>query len=145
MQMAAMVGPSGRVFAFEPLDRNAELFERSMAENHFDDRIVFRRAAVGARSGTATLTFPTETLNTGGAYVLPSGTAPLAGNVQRSVPLVALDDLDIPRPVRFIKIDVEGAEPQVIRGARRILKEDRPVMSVRAAPDATRTIQRDDG
>jgi hypothetical protein len=30
--------------------------------------------------------------------------------------------------VRFIKIDAEGAEPQVVRGARRILQEDRPVM-----------------
>jgi FkbM family methyltransferase len=128
MQMAAMVGPTGRVFAFEPLDRNAELLERSIAENRFEDRIVFRRAAVGASSGTATLTFPTETLNTGGAYVLPRGSAPLAGNVERSVPVIALDDLDIARPVRFIKIDVEGAEPQVIRGASRILKEDRPVM-----------------
>ncbi|HEY2907843.1 MAG TPA: FkbM family methyltransferase [Vicinamibacterales bacterium] len=128
MQMAAMVGARGKVFAFEPLDRNADLLERSIAENRFDDRIVFRRAAVGASSGTATLTFPTETLNTGGAYVLPGGTAPLAGNVARTVPLVALDDLDIARPVRFIKIDVEGAEPQVVRGARRILKEDRPLM-----------------
>ena len=32
------------------------------------------------------------------------------------------------RPVRFIKMDVEGAEPQVIRGAARLLKEDRPVI-----------------
>ena len=128
MQMAALVGPRGKVFAFEPLDRNAELFERSVAENRFGDRIVFTRAAVGASSGTATLTFPTETLNTGGAYVLPAGAAPLAGNIERQVPVVALDDLDIRRPVRFIKIDVEGAEPQVIRGARRILREDRPVM-----------------
>ena len=134
MQMAAMVGPHGKVFAFEPLDRNAELFERSIAENRFDDRIVFRRAAVGASSGTATLTFPTETLNTGGAYVLPAGASPLAGNVERAVPIVALDDLEIARPVRFIKIDVEGAEPQVIRGARRILQEDRPVVLAELHP-----------
>ena len=44
------------------------------------------------------------------------------------MPVVALDMLDIRRPVRFIKMDVEGAEPQVIRGAERILKDDRPVI-----------------
>ena len=41
---------------------------------------------------------------------------------------MALDALHIRRPVRFIKMDVEGAEPQVLRGAARILSEDRPVI-----------------
>jgi FkbM family methyltransferase len=67
MHMAACVGPTGKVYAFEPLDANADLFERSIAENRFADRVVFQRAAVGRRSGTAMLTFPVETLNSGGA------------------------------------------------------------------------------
>ena len=128
MQMAAMVGPSGRVYAFEPLDSNAELLERSIAENRFGDRVVFQRAAVGEATGTATLTFPAETLNSGGAYLLRSGTSPLMGNQTRSVPKVALDDLQMKRPVRLIKMDVEGAEPLVLRGAARLLREDRPAI-----------------
>jgi FkbM family methyltransferase len=128
MHMADAVGGSGRVYAFEPLDTNAVLLERSIAENQFSDRIVFQRAAVGATSGTATLTFPLETLNSGGAYLLRDGTAALAGNQKRQVPLVALDTLEIRRPVRLIKMDVEGAEPLVVRGASRILNEDRPLL-----------------
>ena len=128
MQMAAAVGSEGRVYAFEPFDANADLLERSIAENRFDDRVRFQRAAVGAAPGTATLTFPVETLNSGGAYLLPDGSAPLAGNQKKNVPVVALDALEIRRPVRFIKMDVEGAEPQVLRGAARILKDDRPVI-----------------
>src|SRR5262249_2182992 len=58
MQMAATVGPDGRVYAFEPFDANAELVERSIRENAFDARVVFARAAVGAAAGFATLTFP---------------------------------------------------------------------------------------
>ena len=73
MQMAAAVGPEGRVYAFEPLDANADLLERSIAENDFGDRVRFQRAAVGAASATATLTFPAETLNSGGAYLLRDG------------------------------------------------------------------------
>lgn len=128
MQMAAMVGPSGRVYAFEPLASNAELLERSIAENRFADRVVFQRAAVGGASGTATLTFPAETLNSGGAYLLRDGTPALLGNQKQAVPVVALDDLAMTRPVRLIKMDVEGAEPQVVRGAARLLREDRPAI-----------------
>ena len=128
MQMAATVGPTGHVHAFEPLESNVALLERSIAENRFADRIVFTPAAVGARSGTATLTFPVETLNTGGAYLLREDSTALAGHLQRQVPVVALDDTDVHRPVRFVKLDVEGAEPLVLRGAARLLREDRPVV-----------------
>src|SRR5262249_61828421 len=128
MHLADAVGAGGRVYAFEPLDTNAVLLERSIAENRYHDGVIVRRAAVGAASGTATLTFPLETLNSGGAYLLRDGTSALTGNERRRVPLVALDDLDIRRPVRFIKMDVEGAEPLVVRGAARILREDRPLL-----------------
>jgi len=123
MQMAAAVGPEGRVYAFEPFDANADLLERSIA-----DRVTFQRAAVGATTGRATLTFPVETLNSGGAYLLPDGNMPLAGNLKKEVSLVALDALNLRRPIRFIKMDVEGAEPQVLRGAQQILRDDRPVI-----------------
>lgn len=128
IQMAAMVGDSGRVYAFEPFDANADLLAQSIMENRFETRVTLRRAAVGAASGTATLTFPQETLNTGGAYLLRPGTAPLGGNLEKTIAVVALDAVDLRRPVRFIKMDVEGAEPLVLDGARRILEEDRPTI-----------------
>lgn len=74
------------------------------------------------------MTFPQETLNTGDAYLLRDGTPPLTGNLRQDVPVVSLDATDLRRPVRFIKMDVEGAEPLVLRGARRLLGKDRPVM-----------------
>ncbi|MGH9142210.1 MAG: FkbM family methyltransferase [Vicinamibacterales bacterium] len=128
MQMAAAVGPGGSVDAFEPLEPNADLLERSLSENGFGDRVRFHRAAAGAASGTATITFPVETLNSGGAYLLRDGSLPLAGNRTKGVPLIALDTLQLRHPVRVIKMDVEGAEPQVLRGAQRILREDRPII-----------------
>src|SRR2546428_4503951 len=41
MHMAALVGSAGTVYAFEPFDANADLLERSIAENRFGDRVVF--------------------------------------------------------------------------------------------------------
>jgi FkbM family methyltransferase len=128
VQMAAIVGPSGHVYAFEPVAANADLLERSVEENRFADRVSLHRAAVGAAAGTASLTFPRETLNTGGAYLLREGTAPLPGNLRAEVPLVSIDALALRRPVRFVKMDVEGAEPLVVQGARTLLREDRPAI-----------------
>jgi len=128
MQLAAMVGAAGHVYAFEPFDAAAELLERSIEEHRFASRVTFRRAAVAAASGAAELTFPVETLNSGGAYLLRGGTPPLSGNLHATVPAVALDDLELRRPVRFIKMDVEGAEPLLVRGAARLLTQDRPVI-----------------
>src|SRR5206468_2932020 len=72
--------------------------------------------------------FPVETLNTGGAYLLPNGAAALTGNQTTTVPLVALDDVNVSGRVRLIKMDVEGAEPQVVRGATRLITRDRPLI-----------------
>jgi FkbM family methyltransferase len=128
MQMAAAVADTGHVYAFEPFAANADLLDRSIGENRFSDRVTLQRAAVGAAAGEAMLTFAAETLNSGGAYLLRDGAAPLAGNETRRVPVVALDTLTLRRPVRLIKMDVEGAEPQVVRGAERLLRDDRPVI-----------------
>jgi len=128
MHMAALVGAAGAIHSFEPFDPNADLLERSVAENRFGDRVSFQRAAVGAATGSAILTFPVETLNSGGAYLLRDGTPPLTGNQKQDVPIVALDDVTVRGRVRLIKMDVEGAEPQVIRGAARLLAEHRPVI-----------------
>ena len=38
--------------------------------------------------------------------------------------------------IRFVKIDVEGAEPDVLRGATRVLDEDRPVVHVEIASES---------
>ena len=81
-------GRAGRagwpVYSFEPYAPNADLLERSIDENEFGSRVTFQRAAVGAETGRATLTFPVETLNSGGAYLLRAGTSPLAGNQSRT-------------------------------------------------------------
>lgn len=131
IHMASFIGAEGHVHAYEPIAANAELLERSIRENRFGDRITLRRAAVGAAPGEIRLAYlPLESgsHNSGGAYLLGAdGTAPYHHETV-SVPMIQLDKEEFRRPVRFIKIDVEGAEPFVFRGARELLAADRPII-----------------
>jgi FkbM family methyltransferase len=127
MHLADAVGPAGSVTAFEPFAANAECLARSIAENRFESRMRLERAAVGAAAGTLPLVYAPNTINSGGAFLQGRGSVP-AGHETATVPVVALDALEIRRPVAFIKADIEGAEPLAFRGADRLLREDRPVV-----------------
>jgi FkbM family methyltransferase len=129
--MGDLVGPEGRVHAFEPLQQNLTLLERSIRENRMEARITVRRALVGDAAGErqlVSLSLQEGAMNSGGAYLQTPGTPVPAGHTVESVPMVTLDTEDIRSPVSFIKIDVEGAEPFVFRGAKRLLAADRPVI-----------------
>lgn len=127
MHMADVVGPTGSVTAFEPFEANAECLERSIAENRFQDRVRLVRAATGQAAGSLPLVYAPNTINSGGAFLQTAGPPP-AGHATVEVPVLALDAADLPRPVAFIKADIEGAEPLAFRGADRLLRQDRPVV-----------------
>jgi len=128
VEMAGLVGPAGRVFAFEPVPRSAELLARSIEENRFVDRVVLERAAVGDAGGTAAVALLRDGLTSGGAYLAPSDRPPPPEHELHRVKMLRLDDYPLRRPVAFIKADVEGAEPRCMRGAADILAHDRPVI-----------------
>ncbi|HEY2712915.1 MAG TPA: FkbM family methyltransferase [Chthoniobacterales bacterium] len=138
--MAGKVGKSGSVYAFEPLPKNAGLLARSIAENHFDDRVILERAAIGAEPGQLDLISPRRTDNWGGAYLRLGEMNVPQDHEAISVPVLRLDDYRLRRPVSFIKIDVEGAEALVIRGAERLLREDRPTMLCEINPSQLATV-----
>jgi FkbM family methyltransferase len=140
MHMAAAVGPSGSVHCFEPFEANAACLELAIAENRFERRVILERAAVGAVHGTGQLIFAPATLNSGGAFIGARGASVPAGHETLPVRLIALDEYPLPRPISFIKIDVEGAEPQALRGAARLLTEDRPVILSEVHPSQLKLV-----
>jgi FkbM family methyltransferase len=128
MHMAALVGTAGSVQCFEPLEQNAACLEQAIRENGFERRVRLERAAVSAEVGIATLVAARGTSSTGLAYLQRRGEPAPVGHELHPVRMVALDDWPLRRPVSFIKIDVEGAEPLALRGAAKLLRQDHPVI-----------------
>jgi len=54
-----------------------------------------------------------------------------------NVTVKKLDNYKFPKPVRLIKIDVEGAEFQVLNGALNTIHEHRPMIFIEHGPDST--------
>jgi FkbM family methyltransferase len=112
-----LVGPSGRVVAFEPAPAALALLRRNLEENGCSNvRLVPR--AVGARGGDATLFTTSDNL---GVSSLLSANVPGSAVMGATVAMTTLDaDLEGER-VDLVKIDVQGAESAVIAGGGAVL------------------------
>ena len=126
--LAKLVGESGRVFAFEPDPRNLRALRNNLEGNL--KAVTVTPAAVADRSSEVTFaTFGFSSVS----HIADSRTP--ADAVRITVRALTLDDFVYrdgnPAP-NFIKVDVEGAEVRVIRGAERVLREARPVVVVEA-------------
>jgi FkbM family methyltransferase len=139
--MAHVVGANGRVVAFEPIAELAESLKRSVAENALDDVVTIETSAVGAESGHAGILYVLNARNQGASYLV-SGEASECRTPHevRRVPMTALDDCRFAGRVSFIKLDVEGAEPLCIQGARALIERDRPVVLTEVHPVQLRRV-----
>jgi FkbM family methyltransferase len=135
IELAQAVGSRGHVYAFEPLPSNVALLEQSVHENYFESRVTLERAAVSDRSGTGTLRYAAQSLNTGGAFLSEASVEGLGALSSSPVRTVKLDEYNLQRPVRLIKMDVEGAEPSVVAGARELIARDRPAIVSEVHPE----------
>ena len=122
------VSPGGPHWAFEPIPRYTERLRRKFPG------VTVSGAALSDHTGVANFHYYPDdpaysSLLTRPQIVGGKQARTLQVNVQR------LDDC-IPEntPVRFIKIDVEGAEDSVLRGAIRTLSDSRPVVVFECEP-----------
>jgi len=116
---ARRVGASGAVHVFEPEPSNSRWIQRSIDINRFEN-VRLHQLALSDAAGTAQLHIGAKS----GWHTLVAGQADREQDVVvvRTIPLDSLrDEMDCTRPVDVMKIDVEGAEMQVLRGARRTI------------------------
>ena len=125
VNMAMLVGPAGRVDAFEPREDIVHYLRRTITENRLGN-VVIHHCALGAENGSAAVTFAGDDGNPGGTYLVFSA-EPEPGARLQHVPVRRLDSI-VWSGVDFIKIDVEGAEKLVFDGAEILLSRDRPLI-----------------
>lgn len=129
--LAAKVAPEGKVFAFEPLPANAERLRRNCQSNGISTVIVYQ-LALAERDGVIALRLGTDPAYGSTVAVRPEK----ASGETLIVPCRTLDGVwrDAGRPrMSAVKIDVEGAELGVLKGARDLLAECGPALLIEAA------------
>ena len=124
LNMARIVGNTGRVFAFEPDPSNFEILEKNVKINNYQN-IILEQKACADKYGRTTLY---QSDHPGMHRVFPQ-TKQAKGQVQ--VELTSLDkyfiDSNLADKINFIKIDVEGLEFSVLKGMKNILKNNKKI------------------
>lgn len=130
--LALQVGPTGKVIAFEPQRLCFQLLCANAALNQLTNVVAHPYAVSVSDFGRErTITMPVyeprQSFNFGG---VPAGSMNLPNYVPiESVPVVSLDEQISPLDhCRFLKLDVEGWEADVLRGAQALFLAERPVI-----------------
>ncbi len=119
---------SGRVVAFEPQPALAEYLRRACRAARLTN-VVVEAAGVSDRAGSLTLHVPGTGAPSPGASFEPR-VAALSPGRDLPVPVVTLDEYfrsEAPR-IAAIKVDVEGHELAVLRGAQAVLDRHAPLV-----------------
>jgi FkbM family methyltransferase len=127
-----LVGPSGRVVALEPNSENCRLLLSSLRLNDITN---VQLLPVAADTATGWAYYSTHVGSNGG--LIEDGE--LLSHPGTIVPTFRLDEL-VEGPVGFLKMDVEGAEGRVVRGATRIIERDRPIVTTELKDEMLRRV-----
>jgi FkbM family methyltransferase len=130
---ARLVGPKGRVVAFEPGLYAARLLEENIAINGFSWVAVVKQAAGETPGRTRFFEGPQgfDVYSSLAPIVIPS--AQKVPFVEREVDTVTVDDIVLREGIHrvdLVKIDVEGYELFVLRGMRHMLNHNPSVTLV---------------
>jgi FkbM family methyltransferase len=124
LSIAQAVGPSGRVWSYEPASVVAGFLAQSIAVNGFE-HVVLERQAMSDHVGQAEMSVSADSeLNT----------LALNGSPKASIETVELTTLDDAmarhswHDIDFIKIDAEGEEARILEGGARFFAELSPLV-----------------
>jgi FkbM family methyltransferase len=123
---AALVGETGRVFAFEPSPVANGVLEAMIIDSNIQN-VLLTKAALGKTDSTVELFMPTsKNLHSPSLMRSDPGFMPL------KVPVIALDNFEPLKRVdkiKLVKMDVEGYEPDVLDGMANLIRE-RKVLNI---------------
>ncbi|MFD1064152.1 FkbM family methyltransferase [Winogradskyella litorisediminis] len=127
---ADSIASAGKVFAFEPNKNLFQTIKKTIESNaKFSENFQVFNLAVGSKKGSVNLY----------ASAFSSNIETMSAAVETyAVEMVTLDDFleeEKMKNIDLIKIDVDGIELDILKGASKILKEDHPIVIVETNND----------
>ncbi len=112
-----------KVIAFEPVKQTFNILKRNIEINELQDNVILYNYGLGEMHSKARIV-NYDLCNIGGTM--------LQNDENGGIEIFSLDELELDEDIQFIKIDVEGFEEKVIRGALRTIEKNKPVMLIEA-------------
>jgi len=136
--MSKLLG--GKVFSFEPTPSTTKILKKFIKLNKVENSVEVIQAAASDSSGKSIFYINPEEGAVGNSLVKAGEINQIAKGYE--VDVIRLDDFVDTKKIKidFIKIDAEGAELHVLKGAEKILKKDRPFIMLGIHPNALKGI-----
>lgn len=129
---ARRVGKTGRVFAFEPTPLTRSALRRAVSINDLDHIVEVRGEAISGSTGEATFHDTGDAVSNANSLIQ-------SGRSQHGITVrtLTVDDFVRERGIvpQLLKIDVEGAEGGVLRGAAHTFETLRPTALLAVHPE----------
>ena len=121
--------PNSTVHAFEPIPDNLSVLKRIIAKFNLK-KIKIHEVAVGETSGNVQMILPHQgkTKMQGLSHVKHESITEWNEGEEFSVPLNTLENLLNGEPIQGIKIDIENFEYYALKGGKRILESNHPII-----------------
>jgi FkbM family methyltransferase len=135
VRLSQLVGPQGRVIAFEPVPATFEVLATNVHAAGCENVTLFNTAA-SALTRMVSMTVPRFPDGLANYYQASIGTA-VPGQSAIQALAIPIDALGIPHRISLIKIDAEGHELDVLKGLRQTLASHRPKVILEASGQAS--------
>lgn len=132
-----LVGPQGRVVAFEPVPQTFELLAANVALLP-GANVTLLNLAASDSTGIHGISIPDFDMGLKNYY----GAAITAAETALRIMSCSIDSLELPGRVRLLKIDAEGHDTVVLRGAQRTLRRDHPIIVIESTSEELGEIMR---
>lgn len=110
-----------KVFCFEPVKDTFDILKKNIDINNLTKKVCLQNIGIGETKGNASIKHY-DPSNIGGTSLSINGNG--------SIPITSIDSLDIQDSIILMKIDVEGLELSVIKGAKQTIKKFHPYIMI---------------